>query len=113
MARPREGWRTRGDRGHLVRYEDLVLDPEGTFRRLLDYLELDSSPETLGSVLEHGSEEILRLPGSGQEASEVRAHRTVSDPRASIGRWREGGDDHFAELSQEVFGAALLTFGYV
>ena len=83
-----------------------------TFTGILEYLGLDASPETVREVLEKGSEQVLRLPGASFEAAEVMAHRTVPDPRATIGRWRQGGDDHFAELSQEVFGAALSTFGY-
>ena len=57
---------------------------------MLEYLELDASPDTSGQVLAHGSEQVLSLPGSGYEAAEVRAHRTVADPRATIGRWRAG-----------------------
>ena len=38
--------------------------------------------------------------------------RTVSDPRASIGRWRAETDGSFRALSQEVFGDALVEFGY-
>jgi hypothetical protein len=108
----RRSWQTRGDRAHLIRYEDLILDPEATMRGLLEYLELDASAETLGEVLQHGSEEVLRLPGSGHEVSEVQTHRTVPDPRASIGRWREETDGSFQALSEEVFGEALIEFGY-
>ena len=63
-------------------------------------------------MLEHGSEQVLRLPGSGYEGSEVQAHRTVPDPRESVGRWRQEADDEFRSISAEAFGDALREFGY-
>ena len=113
MARDlHRSWQTRRDRAHLIRYEDLVLDSESTMRGLLEYLEIDASPETTRRVIEQGSEQVLRLPGSGYEATEVQAHRTVPDPRESVGRWRREADDEFRRLSEEVFGEALRGFGY-
>jgi hypothetical protein len=108
----RAGWIARGERAHLVRYEDLILQPRETLTALLEYLELDSSPETTQEVLAAGSAEILRLPGAAYEATEVRSHRTVADPRTTIGRWRSDSDESFKELSQEVFREALGEFGY-
>jgi hypothetical protein len=108
----RQSWRTRGDRAHLVRYEDLVLSPAETVSGMLEYLDLDASPDTVQGVLAKGSEQILRLPGSGYEESEVQAHRTLSDPRATIGRWRSESDESQRRLAQEVFGDALREFGY-
>jgi hypothetical protein len=107
-----KSWQTRRDRAHLVRYEDLVLQPTETVTAMLEYLELDSRPETVQQVLSKGSEEVLTLPGSSYEASELRAHRTLGDPRATIGRWRREGDDSLRALSQEVFAEALAEFGY-
>jgi hypothetical protein len=108
----RRAWEARRDRAHLVRYEDLVMQPTETFTAILEYLGLDTSPETVREVLETGSEQVLRLPGSSYEASEVNAHRTVLDPRDTIGRWRQESDDSFALLSEEVFGDTLTQFGY-
>lgn len=105
-------WQSRGDRAHMVRYENLVMQPTETFTAMLEYLGLDASPETVRAVLETGSEQVLRLPGASFEASEVLAHRTVPDPRATIGRWRGESDDSFRALSDEVFGEALAQFGY-
>jgi hypothetical protein len=108
----RRAWHSRRERAHLVRYEDLVLQPIENFTAILEYLGLDASPETVREVLETGSEQVLRLPGASFEAAEVHAHRTVPDPRATIGRWRQESDDHFGALSEEVFGEALVEFGY-
>jgi hypothetical protein len=105
-------WQTRGERAHLVRYEDLVLEPTESFTQVLEYLGLDASPGIVREVLEAGSEQVLRLPGASFEAAEVMAHRTVPDPRATIGRWRQDAPDGFGALSDEVFGEALANFGY-
>ena len=106
------GWRQRRDRAHLVRYEDLVLEPRETVTAMLGYLGLDSSPDRVGDVLAHGAEQVLTLPGFSYEPSEVASHRTAPDLKATIGRWRAESDESFRALSDEVFGEALREFGY-
>jgi LPS sulfotransferase NodH len=108
----RKSWQTRRDRAHLVRYEDLVLQPVETLTAMLEYLEIDASAGTVQEVLARGAEEILRLPGVSYEISDIRVHRTVGDPKATIGRWRRESDESFRELAHEVFGEALEEFGY-
>jgi hypothetical protein len=55
----------------LLRYEDLVLDPVGTGRRVADFLDLAAPFE-------------IDLPG---EAKMFATHATTANPRSSIGRW--------------------------
>jgi hypothetical protein len=105
-------WRTRGDSAHLVRYEDLILRPAETLTEMFEYLELDSAATTVQEVLSVGSQDVLRLPGSSHEPSELIVHRTLPDPKATIGRWRREGDDSFRDLAQETFKEALEGFGY-
>lgn len=105
-------WRARADRAHLVRYEDLVLDPVPTVTAMLSYLGVDASGSTVETVLAKGSEPVLDLPGSVYELSQISEHRTISDPKSTIGRWRQDGDEAFQALAQEVFGESLATFGY-
>lgn len=98
----RKSWVTRKDRAHLVRYEDLILQPEETARGMLEYLELDASPA-----------EVKRLLSVGAEAfDELAFHRTTERLEESIGRWRRDGDERFRELCNEVFGDILGDFGY-
>jgi sulfotransferase family protein len=104
-------WTRRAEHAHLVRYEDLVSRPVEVLRGIADYLGVDSSAETVENALAKGSELVLNLPGSGYELSEIQAHRTVEDPKATIGRWRDR-DESFRTLTQETFGEALRTFGY-
>ncbi len=95
-------WRARAQAAHLVRYEDLVLEPERTLAGILRYLALEPDHETVQGMIGRAS----------RETSLLDAHRTVDDPRASIGRWRRDLPPDLAELSNIVFGPALNAFGY-
>ena len=97
----RKSWVTRRDRAHLVRYEDLVFNPDDTARGILEYLELDASPQ-----------HIRRLLAGGVADSEELHHRTSEKPEESIGRWRREGDERFRELCNDVFADILDDFGY-
>ncbi|MDX1578835.1 MAG: sulfotransferase [Gemmatimonadota bacterium] len=95
-----ESWREREDRALLVRYEDLVLEPERTLGTLCSGLGLDAAPAR--QVLE-------RAAG---ESGALDRHRTSRDPRASIGRWREELDPVLAAVCRAAFREALEAFGY-
>jgi hypothetical protein len=97
-----ESWRSRRELGHLVRYEDLVRSPNETLASLLDYLELDSSPQAVAGLLAKGSEEAPALQG----------HKTSSSLDESIGRWQRERDEAFRKTCQEAFAEALEEFGY-
>src|SRR5215203_1960268 len=75
----RDAWRERGDAGSLVRYEDLVRNPETVLPPLLSSLGLDAAPETVGSL----------ISAAAPDAPELRGHGTSGSPEASIGRWRQ------------------------
>ncbi len=47
----RDAWRERGDTTSLVRYEDLVRDPDATLPPLLASLGLDAAPETVSRLI--------------------------------------------------------------
>ena len=93
----REAWRTRGDAAHLVRYEELVLNPADVLTKLLAYLGLDSSPDTVGRMLD--------------TELGVASHVTSPDVKRSIGRWRNE-DAEFQALCEDVFADLLEEFGY-
>jgi Sulfotransferase family len=106
-------WQSRRDRAHLVRYEELVDRPAEIVAGLLEYLGLDASPPTVEHVLAHGAEKVLSLPGMSYEPTEIDAHRTFSDPRATVGRWKGEANGTIAALADEVFGEPLAEFGYI
>lgn len=72
---------TAGDRAHAVRYEDLVTDPEDTWRGVFRYLGLPFD----GSVLDSfGS---IKLKGRKGDPTGTRIYDGVS--RSSLERWRQ------------------------
>jgi hypothetical protein len=95
-------WAARRDRAHLVRYEDLVLEPEQTVAGVLRYLGLgDSGPAADRMV------KALRATGP-----ETAPHRTTTDPRASIGRWRTDLSPDARAACEAALGDHLQAFGY-
>jgi hypothetical protein len=89
-------------RPHLVRYEDLIQDPERALTELFEQLELDADPERV-------AETLRRAEASSASMSH---HRTTSDPAASIGRWREDLPGEIAEICNDALGPLLAEFGY-
>lgn len=95
-------YESRGDSAYLLRYEDLILEPELTLIELFDFLGVSSSKETVGSVLERASRETEAMTG----------HRTSEDPRQSVGRWRRDLDRDLQEECVDIFDEVLVKFGY-
>jgi hypothetical protein len=95
-----------------VRYEDLVLQPVETMTRLLEYLELDRSVDVVNGMLNQASEEVAELPGAVTDPYLVDIHRTIPDPKETIGRWRRESDDSRADLFWNALGDCLEEFGY-
>ena len=95
-------WTRRGDRAHLVRYEDLVAEPETIMRGVFEYLGLDASPALVG--------ELVRK--STSDRAELTKHQTTRDPAASIGRWRHDLPPALRSAANEAFQHGLVTFGY-
>jgi hypothetical protein len=86
----------------LIRYEDLVLDPEPTLGELFEHLGLSSDAELVSDTVRRAQE----------STAEMHHHRTTSDPAASIGRWHEDLPEEVAAICSEELGDLLLEFGY-
>ena len=95
-------WERRRERAHLVRYEDLVQDPERALGRVLEHVGVDSRADTIRGMLD-------RL---GEELPELREHPTSDSPQASIGRWRTDLGPDLRAACEGAFGSALERFGY-
>lgn len=107
MARTRvqqlhEAWHERGSRALHVRYEDLIHSPAAEIRRILRYLEVDSSPATSAAITEQAF----------AKRTDTAAHGTTSNPSASIGRWKTELSRELREHCRTEFGQVLQTFGY-
>src|SRR5215213_3764514 len=98
----RDAWRERGDTMSLVRYEDLVRDPDATLPPLLASLGLDAAPEIVSRL----------ITGAQPDAPELRGHGTSASPHASIGRWQHDLPPELLAAVEETFGDLLQEFGY-
>jgi hypothetical protein len=102
VTRLLESWRQRSNRAHLLRYEDLVLEPRRTVQDLLAYLELEATEEAADAM----------LGALGERSGQNEWHRTTSDPKASIGRWRHDLSEDLQEVCERALAPALDEFGY-
>jgi hypothetical protein len=98
----RDAWRERGDPSSLVRYEDLVRDPEAALPPLLNFLGLDAAPEMVRRL----------IAAAAPDTPALRGHGTAGSPAASIGRWRNDLSPELRAAVEETFGDLLQEFGY-
>ena len=95
-------WPKRQDRAHLIRYEDLIAQPQQVLQGVFEYLELDASVATVAGVLERAS----------ADNPETRQHITSSNVSNSLGRWRTSLSPEMQEVANREFGDVLEQFGY-
>ena len=93
-------WESRKERAHLLRYEDLVLRPTETVEALLEHLSLDAGASTVEAML------------ASIATPETEGHRTVADPRQTIGRWRKDLTPELQAVCSEALGPSLQALGY-
>jgi len=93
-------WQLRVQQALLVRYEDLLLQPQATLQQILDYLNLDH--QCIESMLRQATE----------ETAELKAHRTSQQPKASINRWRGDMNRALKQLCHTQLHTELNTFNY-
>ena len=96
-------WRARGAQAHLVRYEDLIAEPQRTLTGVLDHAGLDASGDRVEQVLSKASDQI---PGMADHAT------AAGGPAASIGRWRSELGPELHAACDAAFAEALAEFGY-
>jgi hypothetical protein len=93
-------WERRRGEAHLVRYEDLVTDPERSLAEVYAYLGVDASA---------AAAMVARL---GEAMPELRDHRTSDGASASVGRWQQDLPPDLVAACEGAFGEALAAFGY-
>ena len=98
-----ESWRALREHALLVRYEDLMLDPQHALHRLFAHAGLAADDDTVAQVLERA-----RARAPERQAG----HRTTANENASIGRWRDDLPPTLQEACAEAFAAPLAAFGY-
>jgi len=95
-----ERWQTHREDAHLVRYEDLIRDPQGCLRGVLAHLGLAADAETVDAMVARAAER--GSPG----------HRTTDDAHASVGRWKRDLPSQLQAVCEDALGPALTGFGY-
>jgi hypothetical protein len=132
MARVAKNWKRRVRRAQAagsklahyleLRYEDLVLDTEGTLRTICDFLELPFE-EGMLTYYERAEERMSEMAGDlpptdgkplrpGEER--MQAHAMTQEPPSAdaIGRWRKRMDAADLETFEKVAGDLLAELGY-
>jgi hypothetical protein len=94
--------RERGEEAHLVRYEDLILEPAEALTAMMRFLGLDASEEAVEATLERADNDS---PKSDD-------HRTSEKVSTSIGRWKHDLSPELAQVCAEVLDPVLTEFGY-
>jgi Sulfotransferase family len=94
--------RERGEGAHLVRYEDLILEPAETLGSTLRFLGLDASEAAVAATLERAE----------ADSPELEEHRTTDKASASIDRWKRDLSPELAQVCAEVLDPVLVEFGY-
>lgn len=92
---------------YLLRYEDLSDDFEGTFSRLLDWLDMDSSSAVVAQIKTETSFEKMsggRSQGQEDVSSNIR--------KGIVGEWRSLLSESEMERAWSLAGNELALFGY-
>jgi hypothetical protein len=97
-----QSWRRRQGKAFWLHYENLILKPEESLTRLLQYLDLDSSPSLVGDMLKRAR----------NDTPQMFDHRTSGDIHQSIGRWRRDLDDNLQAICQNLLSDVLQDLGY-
>ncbi|MGB7685886.1 MAG: sulfotransferase [Solirubrobacterales bacterium] len=98
----KQRWEEQGSDAHLIRYEDLLTEPEPTLERLFAFVGVDSSAGVVKRTLERAE----------SDAPSMDHHRTATDPAATIGRWREDLSEELISACAESLDPVLEAFGY-
>ena len=96
-------WRYAGERGLLVRYEDLVRRARPTLEAILDFLGLERSAPRIEAMIRDVEADAVAQA----------AHRTSASARESIGRWERDLPAPLRDFCNEAFRESLADCGYL
>jgi hypothetical protein len=96
-----KAWKSRKATSQLVRYEELVRRPAETIEGVLDYLDVDGSPEIIEAMV-----------CGALEHPEADGHRTTRTAVESIGRRRRDLPRRLCSAVRESLHEPLAELGY-
>jgi hypothetical protein len=95
-------WAERQASALLLRYEDLIREPQASLRRVAEYAGIDASPAVIERMVE-----TSRL-----DDDTTRGHRTTDNGPQSIGRYRYDMNEDLRALCLEIGADPLSRLGY-
>lgn len=96
-----------GDRYAQVYYEDLLNDPNGEVRALLEFLGADADDETVADCVEKSGFERLANRKRGQED-----HSSIRHRKGVAGDWKNVFTENDRRIFKEQAGDLLIDLGY-
>lgn len=96
-------WSENKHRAHLIRYEDLILDPGATLETMFSYLGIRNDAATVDEVIKSATALLPHVQ---------RAHQTSTSVAESVGRWKTELSPEHKAICEEAFGDVLNAFGY-
>jgi hypothetical protein len=97
-----QNWLERKDRAYLVRYEDIILEPQKTLKSILEYLGIEYTTSEVDKIISI----------SNENTEELNSHKTSKSVVSSIGRWKQDLSLSLKQVCQESFGDVSEYFGY-
>jgi hypothetical protein len=91
----------------MFRYEDMLEDTVGSMTRVAEHFELDSSPETVGKIVDAHS--FKRLSGGRKQGQE---NKESFFRKGKSGDWKNHFTPELRAMYREVAGDFLIEFGY-
>jgi hypothetical protein len=98
-----QSWKKRQSQSLLIRYEELIREPETILGKIFEYLEIDGSTSTVRRAIKSAA----RTNPKSQKQ-----HKTTASAQDSIQRFRKEMEPELLELCNDVFREALTEFGY-
>jgi hypothetical protein len=100
----------------LLRYEDMVENPEGELAKVATLLKLEVSSERLSRAVELSSADRMRRLEKEQHEAWTQTSKTRSDKpfvrAAGSGNWRTSLSSAAVAEIEGAWGAVMQTFGY-
>ena len=95
-------WRQLGQKTHLIKYEEMITEPERILGGVFEYMGLDNSPDLVSQILKNAAPETQRMA----------KHQTSGGPQQSMQRWRRDLTPEQVKLANELGADMLREFGY-
>lgn len=98
---------------HLVRYEDMLADPQGTLGGVLRFLEIEPDPARLAKAVEHARFGRLRAEEKRVEFRERQPTAPSFFRSGTAGDWRKALSPELVRALVDAHGPVMARFGYL